>query len=228
MQITVSRNELLAALLFASTDESRYTLNSVCVQVKRGSKPIIVATDGRRLAVIKTVADQVDEFTESHDLLLCSEFVRPICALSKTLGGKLFPWVQFGITPGSKRVTVELVGAGLVLHADRNAVVEGAYPKWELALPQKSKHGRTPITDMGINAELVGDFAKASKILECKNGPVVQMNLVGKEAAVEVKIIGAENFYGLVMQCKCDNSVEYQPEFVSVVKDLPKPEEETQ
>ncbi len=40
-----------AARLFASTDESRYILNGVLVEV-RGSDALLVATDGRTMAVI--------------------------------------------------------------------------------------------------------------------------------------------------------------------------------
>lgn len=224
MKIVVSRKELMASLLFASEDDSRYTLNGVCIQVRPKRTPIMVSTDGRRLAVIETLADQSQDFDEPHEMVLSSSFIRPICALSRTVGGKLFPWIEFENVKGSARVGVAFVGAGLFAVAESRVLIEGAYPKWEKCLPPRSKSARTPITDIGLNVDFMGDFAKAAKLLDAKS-PVIQMNLVGKEQAVEVKILGASHFYGMIMQCKCDDSVEYQPEFVSIVKDLPKPPE---
>jgi hypothetical protein len=219
MKVIVHRNELLAALLFASTDETRYQLCSVLIEVRAARQPTVVATDGRRLVCIESEAEQLkDELTDDHQILLRSDFVKPICALSKALGGKLYPWLQIENKPGSRRVFVSSVGGDFYLESEETALVEGEYPNWRQCLPSK-KAQKVGITAIALNSEQIADFARAAKVLEAKT-PIIQMHLVGKEQQVEVRILGEDNFYGLVMQCKLDEEMEYQPEFVSIVEEL--------
>lgn len=226
MKIILSRNELLAAMLFASTEEGRYVLNSVCVEVKPKKQPNLISTDGRRLVVIETLATQDEEFTEPYQFVLSSECMRPVCALSKAIGGKNFAWVSIETKPGSKRVSIGLVAPGnFFLSCEERMLVEGTYPNWKQVIPRTRKGDRVPITDLGINSEFMGDFAKAAKLLESKTA-VVQMSLGGDGKAIEVKLSGVENFYGCIMPCKADDSVEYQPEFVKIIEALPEPEPE--
>lgn len=223
MKATVSRNELLAALLFASTEESRFVLNGVLIETKPLSKPTLIASDGRRLVVIESIAEQSEETGVNESLLLRAAFVEPLCKLSKALGGKLYPWIEFEHKPGSKRVFVKFVGAECFLESERDALIDGEFPDWRKCLPPKGKTKREPISDVAFNSALMADFAKAAKLMEAQ-APIMQMSLVGKEQQIEVKIPSLENFYGLIMQCKIEESVEYQPEFLHIVKDLPKPE----
>lgn len=226
MKIVIARQELAAALLFASNDESRFVLNGVQIEVRRNKTPVVVACDGRRLVAIETNAQQEDEFEDNHNFILRPDFVKLFVALSKACGGKLFPWICLENNPGSKRVKVSLIGGNVLLDVEAGSLIEGDYPAWRKVLPGKLKE-REPISEIGLNAESVGDFAKAAKIMEAES-PIVQMNLVGKEAQVEVKIKGLPTFYGLIMQCKLDESIEYQPEFVQIVNDLPKDEEQSE
>jgi len=224
MKAIVSRKELQAALLFTSSDESRYVLQGVNIEMREGQKPTIVATDGRRLVVIQTVAEQSEECECNHEMLLRGDFIKAVCDLSKAIGGKLFPWIEIVNCAGSKRVQVSFVGGKAILDAEDNALVEGAFPAWRQVLPAK-KAIRQPMNDVGLNAEFIGDFAKAAKLLEAKSG-IVQMNLIGEDKGIEIKINQLENFYGLVMPCKIDEEVDYQPEFVSITNNLPKDTEE--
>jgi hypothetical protein len=218
----VTRQELVTAMLFASEDESRYVLNGVCITgVEHGKHPIITATDGRRLVVIETTAEQADTH-EPGEIVLRGEFIKAVAALSKAIGGKLFPWVSFEIKPGSDRLFVALVGANCFLEFESGAIIDQAYPGWRNAIPSK-RAIRQPVSEIGLNADFVGDFAKAAKTLECET-PIVQMSLVGKDSAIEVKLIGRPNFYGLVMQTRLEEGTEYQPEFLGITKDLPKVE----
>lgn len=228
MKIVVSRRELLAALLFASTDETRYVLNGVLLEWHpEKDRPVIVTTDGRRLAVIESEAHQEDVCEDAHSMLLRADFVKPICSLSRAFGGKNFPWIVFENKPGSKRVGVRFVESGsrCVLEVEENGLIEGAYPDWRKVLPKRGKG--EAINELGLNSDYVGDFARAAKFMEASS-PLIQMNLVGKEGAVEVRIPAVPNFYGLVMQCKLNEDTEYQPEFLHIVKDFPseKPKED--
>lgn len=226
MKIIVSRLELAAALLFASKDESRFTLAAVCIEVNaKSDRPTLIATDGRRLAVIQSQAFQGDDFTgfdQEFQLLLDRDFLKAVCALSRALGGKIFPWIAFTAhaDPKDGWLMVEFIGSDdATLKVEKHAKVEGVYPDWRKVVPNKNAK-RSPINDLGINSEYVGDFARASKALGLDDN-VIQMNLVGKDSAVEVKLARADYFYGLVMPCKVDEDVDYQPEFLNIVKDLP-------
>lgn len=220
MKIIVSRNELLAALLFTSSDESRYVLNGVCVEVRTGTeKPTLIATDGRRLAVVQSQAEQPEVFDCDYQMLLRADFLRPICALSRAFGGKIFPWIEFESKAGSPRVLVSFIGGKFFFEAEENALIEGAYPDWRKVVPDRSLP-RAQINDLGLNAAYVADFVRAGKALDAKT-PMIQMNLVGEESAIEVKIPGVECFYALVMPCKVDKTVDYRPEFLGIVKDFP-------
>lgn len=215
----------MAASLFASTDESRFILNGIQIEVTPGKKPTIITTDGRRLCVIETLAEQAEEFASEHTFILRSDFAKPLCSLSKAIGGKLFPWIAISNKSGSEEVTAEIVGGDCFLDVHKNALVEGVYPNWRQTIPKRSKKERTPITDLGINSEFVGDFAKAAKMLESKTA-VVQMSLTGEGHAIEVKLAGVSNFYGLIMPCRADESVDYQPEFLQITKQIEQPEPE--
>ena len=224
MKAIVSRNELMAAMLFASKDESRYVLGGVQIEIRADHKPTIVATDGRRLVVIETVAEQSEEHIDDHQMLISGEFVKAVCALSKAIGGKLFPWIEFSNRAGSRQMQVTFVGGNAVLDSEDGALIEGHFPAWRQVLPAR-KAKREPMNDLGLNAEFIGDFAKAAKLMEAKNN-IIQMNLLGEGKGVEVKINTLDNFYGLVMPCKVDEEVDYQPEFVSITSKLPEPEDE--
>lgn len=216
MKIVVSRTELAAAMLFASTDDARYIINGILIEVQAFAlKPILVATDGRRLVSIESEAEQADDFKTSKSFILKPDVIRAFVSMSKAFGGKMFPWICFEIT-GSKRIIVTLIGGKIALDVEEGALIEGEFPNWRTCIPAKSKK-REAITDLGVNAEFIGDFARAAKVLGAES-PIVQMNLVGKEQSVEVKLAGIPNFYGLLMQCKVDENAEYQPEFLNIVK----------
>jgi hypothetical protein len=220
MKITVSRQELLAALIFASQDDTRYTLCGVQIEAHPNRKPIMVTTDGRRLSVIETGADQPDDSGElAHTMLVRADFVKAVCALSKAVGLKLFPWITFDSKPGSEQMTIELVGCNCTLWSESGALIEGAFPNWRQIVPDHSLM-REPVNELGLNAEFMGDFAKAAKLLG-KDFPIVQMHMVGPDKAVEVKISQLDGVYGMIMPCKLDADVNYQPEFVRIVESLP-------
>lgn len=230
MRLTFSRQELLAAMLFTSEDESRYVLNGLCLKYRPEQKPIAIATDGRRLTVIESAHDQEADsiFQEAQEaqIIVRSDFIKPLCALNKSIGGKLFPLITFEHKPGSKRLMVHMAGGKFYLEAEDGALIEGDFPNWMQVIPPKNQK-REPIAEVGMNAELVGDYAKAVKMLEASSS-IVQMNLVGKEQQIEIRIPSVPNFYGLLMQCKLQEGVDYQPEFLGIIKDLPKPEEKTE
>jgi DNA polymerase III sliding clamp (beta) subunit (PCNA family) len=219
MKVTFSRQELMAAMLFASKDDSRYVLNAVCLQYRPDQAPIAIATDGRRLTVIESQAQQ-EEASEAQEreIVVRSDFITPICALNKALCGKLFPLIAFENKAGSERLQVSFVDGKFFMEANDGALVDGKFPNWKGAIPAKSQK-RQPISEVALSAEFIGDYAKVVKILEATSA-IIQMNLVGKEQQVEVKLPAVPNFYGIVMQCKLQEGADYQPEFLGIVGGL--------
>lgn len=224
MKIIVSRHELRAALLFASNDESRLVLNSVLLEAFPGKKPLLVSTDGRRLAVIETEAEQAETPNTAGQILLRSDFLKPICALSQAVGSKLFAWIAFEANGGSERVSVEFIGTKTFLEVETNAMVEAEYPDWRKVLPPKRAKERAGITELGINAEIMADFARAGKLLGA-DPPLLAMNLAPRSEAIEVRITAKPNFCGILMQADVHVDAEFQPEFTAIVKDLAPPKE---
>lgn len=224
IKVILSRQELAAALLFASTDETRYIINGLLIEYD-GETPLIVATDGRRLAAIKSIASQEkDEPGEAGSFVLRADFAKAIIQIVKAFGGTIMPWFSIETKAGSTQVSVEHIGGGFSLQCSDNALVVGEFPNWRQACPPRTRK-REPVADLALNGEFVGDFAKAAKLLGSKQ-PLVQMSLVGKLGAVEVSLAGVQSFYGVIMQCHPDQNVEYQPEFVSIIKDFPVADEE--
>jgi hypothetical protein len=226
VKLTFSRQELLAALLFASEDESRYVLQSVCLEYRPGAQPVAVATDGVRLTIIESKAEQDKSSAEkeSRKIILQAEFVRAACAMNKAIGGKLFPLILFENKNGSPILTASMCGNNLFIESHTGALVEGNYPDWRGVMPPKNQK-RQPISEVGINSDYIGDYSKAAKALEASSS-LVQMSLVGKEQAIEVSIPAAPNFYSLIMQCKLKEGTDYQPEFTGIIDALPTPEPE--
>lgn len=218
MKVVLSRQEILAALIFASNDDSRFVLNGACIEVGPKSTPIIVATDGRRLSVIESAAEQSEPFSDKHSFILRSDFLKAVCALSKAVGGKTFPWIEFEIKPGSKRCTVSFIGGHCFLEAEENALIEGNFPNWRPIVPVINGD-RVGVSDLGLNAELVGDYAKVAKLFDL-DSPLIQMRMVAKDKAIDVRISNLPSFYGVIMPCKgeCD---EKQPEFLGLTEEQP-------
>lgn len=214
MKITVNRNELFAALIFASQDESRYVLNSVKIESKKDQRPLLIATDGRRLCAIESTADSDNLPDEDGDIILAADFIKPLCALSKSRGGKLFPWICIESNSTNKSLVVELLGCGIIVRADERAIVDAEYPQWRGIIPNKSTP-LVPVSDIGLNAEYVGDFAKASKLMT-DEAPQISMGFTSEDGVVHVRLAGVAGFYGVIMPCAKEERTNFQPSFLGI------------
>jgi hypothetical protein len=196
--------ELSAAMLFASEDESRFVLCSVHVRSRGAMPPVITATDGRRLCIIESAADQ--EMTDGSfrgEVILSAGFLKPFCAFSKSQAGTL----AIELHP-PKRAIFHLALGKIVLDCEEGAVIEGVYPNTNQVIPTGDK---VPVSQLGLNPQYVTDFAKAAKFLG--KSSVLQMNMFAEDKAIEVRMEGLPNFYGIIMPCKTDMASS-QPEFI--------------
>lgn len=212
--VVVSRYELQAAKLFACDDETRLTLCSVLVESTAEHGARVVATDGRRLVVMQSEAEQSMSGGGEFQLLLKPQFVGVVVAISKALGDKAFPWVQLTLAGAS--VNVSLVGPDVELSLESSlALVAGEYPQWEKCLPPRRPAEDSAVTEIGLNAGGMADFAKAATLLGSES-PVAQIDVGGPNGELQVHFAELPKFYGLVMGCHVKDDVEYQPEFVHV------------
>lgn len=133
-------------------------------------------------------------------------------------------WIRFVRNPGAATIEVQFVGCAFSINIEANMIfMEGDYPDYKACIP--AGEGKLPtVKKMAVNSSSVGDFAKAAKLMGA-DSPCIAMNIVSKDGAIEVKLDRIPNFYGLLMQSKMDNSVEFQPEFLEIVKQFAKPEE---
>jgi hypothetical protein len=197
--------ELSAAMLFASEDDSRFILCSVHVRSRGAMPPVITATDGRRLCIIESAADQ--EMTDGSfrgEVILSAGFLKPFCAFSKSLAGTLAIELHL-----PKRAIFHLALGKIVLDCEEGAVIEGVYPNTNQVIPTGDK---VPVSQLGLNPQYVTDFAKAAKFLG-KSESALQMNVFAEDKAIEVRMEGLPNFYGIIMPCKTDIASS-QPEFI--------------
>jgi hypothetical protein len=206
MKFNILISEIRAALLFASCDESRYVLNSVFVEVKAGNPPILIATDGRRMVVIESQAEQSGELSPAT-VVLNADFLKPLCAFATKKTSVI------GVEPHPpKRVIFHLSDDALVVDAEKGAVVEGEYPNWRQVVPCGE---RTPISEIAFNGEFLSDFTKAAKLIKATDLGLM-MNIYSAGGATEIRLSGKPNFYGVVMPMNLFSSPEWQPSFLGL------------
>ncbi len=200
-------SELRAAMLFASNDESRYVLNGLHFEVRPNSSPVIVATDGRRMAAISSEALQPEDGEcGEFSFTISTDFLKPLCGFAKSFSDT----VTIEFHP-SERVVFLMQLNSLVVDCEKGAVVDGIYPAWRAVIPHGEKE---QVPEFGVNAEMMADFSKAAKYLGAD--PQIRMNLFSASSAMEVNIIGKPGFYGIVMPLNPDETKNFQPEFIGL------------
>jgi len=121
---SVLRDMLKKTAYAASNDETRYVLNGVYMSFK-GSKLTVVATDGRRLALVERDLE-VAKGAEA-ELILPTKVVGE---LQRLLGDK----GDAKLSIGENQIIVELDGTTLV-----SKLIEGTYPNFRQVIPAEAK-----------------------------------------------------------------------------------------
>ena len=120
----VLRDMLKKTAYAASNDETRYVLNGVYMSFK-GNKLTVVATDGRRLALVECDLE-VAKGAEA-ELILPTKVVGE---LQRLLGDK----GDAKLSIGENQIIVELDGTTLV-----SKLIEGTYPNFRQVIPAEAK-----------------------------------------------------------------------------------------
>ena len=194
MKITLTRNEIQAALLFASRDQTRYTLCSLHVEIKPELPPLLVTTDGRRLCCIK--ASCPDELpTVAESVTLDAEFLKQACQISSAAGRKNN---LIYIETDGEKATATVIGAGVSFSKDKG-VLNGYYPGWKQVLPDLNQ--RKAINGISLNAHYLADYAKAKTLLGLRESSL-QINFADDLSPVEIQFHGCDYFYSVLMPMK--------------------------
>jgi DNA polymerase III subunit beta len=149
-----------------STDESRYVLNGVLLSFKEG-KMIVVATDGRRLALV----EQEMEFPQSSE----TEVILPAKAvneLQRILSGD----EMLTITISENQICFDLGNVFIV-----SKLIEGKYPNYKQVVPAEAKERAIIERELFLNAThrvalLSNEKSNSVKLTFSKNNLDIQAN----------------------------------------------------
>lgn len=210
MKITLQLNEIAAAILFASTDETRYVLCGCNIEMRPGKQPLIVATNGRTLCAISTAAKQESDCAEPCSAILSRRILETILRLTPKkrkvvdveIGAPDVSGSQSLICPCSTEITISA------------KCIFGQFPNWRLTVPINTA---TATGDISLNSELVSLFGRAAKALGVE--AALRLRFRDKGGVVEIKLSKAQNFFGLLMPMNGGGEEIWQPDFL----DLPKP-----
>lgn len=145
-RVTLAQEKLRGMLkrtAFAiSTDESRYVLNGIYHTLKN-HKVTLVATDGRRLALVE---EEVEVATESE-----GEFIVPTKAINE-LTRLLQPAGEISIRYTDNQVAFELKGEKSPAIQIISKLVEGNYPNYRQVIPTEFKERVTLVREELLQA----------------------------------------------------------------------------
>lgn len=213
MKFCAYLNELKAVSVFASKDLSRYVLNSVNVQVKELGKPAkLAATDGRRLIVLQSQADQ--SWNDAGEITISTRFI--------DLLGKVYPknpLLRLETTTVDKReVLITSIFGPLseitISHA--NALVHGTFPKYKQVVPLKNTK-RVPLLASAMNAFFVQSIYTVLQKLQVKDKSVV-FQFVGQYDVITAKLPALPYVWAGLMPLRTDgqHAELWNPDFLEL------------
>jgi DNA polymerase III subunit beta len=149
--------QMLTQTAFAmSKEETRYVLNGVCVEIQ--PKTIqIVATDGRRLAIIKK--------PHNADIKAVSVIIIPAKTVHEL----------FKVLDGEGRVDIKFTPNQIVFQANNTTIIsrliEGEFPNYQQAIPNKTDNV------LIISKELLAPAIKRVSILTTAESQAIKLHL---------------------------------------------------
>ena len=194
-----------------STDESRYVLNGIFMSLKDG-KMTLVATDGRRLALV----DEEVELSEKST----GEFIVPAKAineLNRLLQDKGEVEIKFGENQSSFALKDDKGFSVLLI----TKLIEGNYPNYRQVIPSEAKERITLEREIFLNA-----VRRVSLLASEKSNSVKLIFSKGNMDIVAVTPDGGEAKESLpVMYKGKDFSIAFNPEFLMApLRNLPNDE----
>jgi DNA polymerase-3 subunit beta len=185
MEQVVLRDMLRKTSYSVSTDETRYVLNGVLVSFKNG-KMTMVATDGRRLALVE------------NELEFPKEAERELILPSKAVNELLHTLADSGDIKIHAKDNMVIFQYGEVLLASK--LIEGSYPNYKQVIPSQCEERVTVEREAMLSALkrvslVTTDKSSAAKIVFGKNKITVTTNTpdVGEaKETIPIKYTGKE------------------------------------
>ncbi len=189
------RDMLLKTHYAASTDETRQVLNGALLSF-RDDKLMVVATDGRRLALVEQEMELPDE--TSLDLIVPSKTINE---LIRTLGES----GSLKIVAGPKQVAFDF-GGMLVI----SRLIEGTYPNFRQVIPASSDQ-RVPIEREALLAAV-----RRAALMTTDQSRSVRLNFLKNqlELVTESPEVGTARETVAIKYTADDISVAFNPEFL--------------
>ncbi len=193
--LRIPPKSLQAINTLRSHDETRYTLCGVCVEVSLSKPTLLIATDGRRLGVLRL--DDDAEFNESPSATKAT-FIIPndliegaLAAIKTSYVNTHFTLAYFPGTAGSKAY-VEIYKDNNYRHSAY--CIDGNYPNWPCVIPETLPENKLR-PGIALNLNFASSFEKIADILGTPGG-IMQFTGTAHDPLV-VRIGG--NFVGVLM-----------------------------
>ena len=158
--LTIQQNTLKQMLTYTafamSKEETRYVLNGVCMEIQLKHIQII-ATDGRRLAIIKK--PHKSEVREGQAIIIPAKTVQELFKALKEDGS-----VQIKFT--TNQVVFQIDNTTII-----SRLIEGEFPNYQQAIPCKTE---TPLT---INKEQLIPAIKRASLLTTVESQAIKLHL---------------------------------------------------
>lgn len=191
---TVLLGELRALTVFASIDASRFVLNGVLCEIY-SSKTLLIASDGRRLAAIRTLAQT-------------SEDAKPVSFIIPTALVLRMAGVKRRAKPHENEVEISYHGGEVSLrhgfrgYAITGKTIEGSYPNWRQVIPTRNGTMAKEPEPWSASALYLGDMLRVGRAMGLREPHVVSFRQSDPLSAIEVRFGEADNFYAVIMPLK--------------------------
>ena len=171
--LDISARSLEAVLTHCSQEDNRYIYNGVCVEHNGKEVINLIATDGRRMAVRKELADSC-EVTEV-DVVSCSA-IKAAVALAKKKRQDTIQW---------NSVSNDLIVIDTTIKSEK---LEGRFPNWERVIPDHHVFTAT-LESKDFEKVLKDCIAQSDKPLH--RTEMVQSGLINEIRLIVEKSIGS-------------------------------------
>jgi DNA polymerase-3 subunit beta len=196
---------LKAAAIAASTEQTRYYLNGVCIQ-HTPTGPVFVATDGHRLIAARHDW-QGDAPALFAPVIVPLELLKRIKIVRKASDVATITLTGEG---GDRKVAIDYAGATVAANA-----IDGTFPDWRRVTPQKEPSG----VACQFQAQYLDAFRDAMAILAGGKSDA-QPNIAhngDSPALVDLGDAGAVQAFGVLMPYRIKRDVQTRaPVWVSV------------
>lgn len=193
----LSRGLLKALALFqADSDRPQLACTSFEIRLTAGEhhELTLVSVDGRRLA---THQSEILQETLFGELPAAEQFVVDLSGCDKL--PKCAPDV---VTVEVFPKHVDFVAEKIRYTASRLDATGAKFPNWREVIPSRPPER---VDQIAVNHELLGDFAKAAKLIEGSKGYGVILRTFGDGAPISVQFTNNRQFYGIIMPLKSEH-----------------------